>query len=74
MGAAVSSAVCAETIVNQIASVGQMAINIATLGSSGAASSAAGAAKNAGKIAQLKGQLDKLKKAVLANKSIGKVA
>lgn len=57
MGAAISSEICAEIIVGQISSVGQIALNIATLGTSGAASSATNAAKNVGKIAKLKKQL-----------------
>jgi len=51
MGAAKNDKICAETIVSQVTSVGQIAINIATFGSSGAASGAANAAKNVGKIA-----------------------
>lgn len=57
MGAAKNKKTCAEVIFNQVASVGQLAMNIATFGGSGAASSAANTAKNAGKLAQLKKKL-----------------
>ena len=43
MGSAISKGVCAEIIVGQISSVGQIGVNIATLGTSGAASGAANA-------------------------------
>lgn len=73
MGSAVSKKVCGEIIVGQITSVGQIAVNIATFGSSGAASGAANAAKNVGKIAQLKKKLQTLKAAIKGNKQIKKV-
>jgi len=57
MGAAKDKKVCGEIIVGQISSVGQIAMNIATLGSSSAATAGANAAKNVGKIASLKKKL-----------------
>lgn len=38
MGAATTSKVCTDTIVNQIASVGQMALNVVTMGATAVAS------------------------------------
>lgn len=38
MGAATTSKVCTDTIVNQVASVGQMALNVVTMGTAAAAS------------------------------------
>lgn len=57
MGAAKNSKVCADTIIGQVTSVGQIAMNIATLGTSGAATGAANAAKNIAKVGKLKKQL-----------------
>ena len=57
MGSAKTKKACAEVIIGQVASVGQIAANIATFGSSGSATAAAGAAKNAAKIGKLKQQL-----------------
>ncbi len=74
MGAAVDSKVCAETIFNQVASVGQLALNIATFGTSSGAASAANAGKNAGKAATLTKKLTQLKDSIKANKNIAKVA
>jgi hypothetical protein len=45
MGAATSSSVCASIIFDQVSSVGEMALSIATLGSSSAATGAADAAE-----------------------------
>ena len=56
MGSAKTSKACAEVIVGQVASVGQIAVNVATFGSSGSATAAAASAKNVGKIAKLKQQ------------------
>ena len=63
MGAASSSSKCAETIVGQISSVGEMAINIATFGSSAAATKGATSAAKASRLAKLKAQFVKLKNA-----------
>jgi hypothetical protein len=57
MGSAKSKKICGQIIFSQIASVGQMAMNIATFGASGAATGAANAAKNAAKVGKLKKQL-----------------
>ena len=54
MGAAKDSKICAAIKFDQVASVGQMAVNIATLGSSSPSNTALNAARKAGKIAELK--------------------
>jgi len=74
MGAAKDTKTCAQIIIGQIAAVGQLAINIATFGSSSAGVEATNAAKSAGKVASLTNKLKELKAAVLANKNIAKVA
>ena len=61
MGAAVSSKACASVIIDQVTSVGTIALNIATLGSSGGATTAANAAQGASKLAKLRQQLSSLK-------------
>lgn len=50
MGSASTSAVCGQTVFDQVSSVGNLALNIATLGSSGAATNAT----KASKLAELK--------------------
>lgn len=66
MGAAKTSTICADIIFDQISSVGQMALKIAsmvlTAGGSAAATSGTTAAANAAKISELKSQLDAIKK------------
>ena len=61
MGAAKDSKVCKDTIIGQITSVGEMALNIGTMvvtaGGSAGASAASKAAANAGKIAKLKAKM-----------------
>jgi hypothetical protein len=52
MGAAKDSKTCEEIIFNQVSSVGSLALNIASLGSSGAATNAGGSALKAKKIAE----------------------
>lgn len=73
MGAAVDSKTCRDAIIGEVTSVGQLAISIATMGSSTAAAAASNAAKGASKIATLTKKLSELKAAVLANKKIIKV-
>ena len=51
MGAAKDSKTCAKQIFDQVSSIGQVALTIATAGSSAGASGAANAGKNAGKLA-----------------------
>ena len=74
MGSAKNSAACRDAVIGQVSSVGQLAMNVGTLGTSSAASTGANAAKNAGKIAGLKKKLDQLRKSVKANKDFQKVA
>ena len=64
MGAAKDSTTCASIVFGQVASVGQLALTVATLGSSLAGSSAG----SAGKLAQLKAQYQRLKDAYDAAK------
>ena len=61
MGAAKDSSACAETIIGQISSVGEMAINIATFGSAKAATAGATSAAKASRLAKLKSQFVKMK-------------
>jgi predicted lipid-binding transport protein (Tim44 family) len=58
MGAAKTSSVCAETIFDQVASVGNLALNIVTFGTE----KAADIAKDAAKAAELRKQFEQLKK------------
>lgn len=60
MGAAKSSAVCGQVVFGQVASVGNLALTVATLGGSTAATSAASAA-NAGKLAELRAKYNQMK-------------
>lgn len=65
MGAAKTSKICGDIIFDQVTSVGQMALNIAsivlTAGGSAAATSGTAAAANAARIADLKEKLDAIK-------------
>jgi hypothetical protein len=68
MGAAKDSKTCASIVFNQVASVGKLAMTIATLGESDAATSAASGPANASKLARLKDTYAKLKTAYEAAK------
>jgi hypothetical protein len=74
MGAAKDSKVCAGAIFGQIASVGEMALNIGTMvvtaGGSAGASVAAKTAAKAGKLAKLKAKMLKVKEAFLKSDKI----
>jgi hypothetical protein len=63
MGAAKDATTCASIVFNQVASVGQLALTVATLGESDAVTSAATAPEKASKLAQLTEQFNKLKTA-----------
>lgn len=63
MGAAKTSLVCGQTLFGQISSVGQMAITIASLGSSTSVIAALKAPESAGKLAQLRSQYTNMKAA-----------
>lgn len=69
MGAAQNSRACKTVIMDQIFSVGKMALNIATLGTSGALSGAAQAAK----LARLRRDLASLKTAFRNSKQVNKL-
>jgi len=66
MGAAKDKKTCAETIINQVASVGNMVVNLVTLGSS----SAAEGAESAGKLAQLIPKFNEIKAFYNSNKAV----
>jgi hypothetical protein len=68
MGAAKDSKTCESIVFNQVASVGKLAMTIATLGESDAAMSAENAPAQASKLAQLKDQYNKMKAAYEAAK------
>ena len=68
MGAAKDSKTCATVIFNQVSSVGTIALNIATLGSSGAATTAVKTATTAGKLSKMKQMFTELKTVYEANK------
>ena len=70
MGAAKDSKTCASVIFGQITSIGCLALNIATLGSSGAATEAASSAEKAGVIAKIKEMYSSIKTVYDANKEI----
>ena len=70
MGSAVNSKACASVIIDQVTSVGTIALNIATLGSSGAVTSAA---KGATRLAKLRQQFSSLKSTFKASEQIGKL-
>ena len=61
MGAAQDSKTCASTVFSQVSSVGMMAVNIATLGSSDAVEEGVNAAQDASKLDQLIAQFKALK-------------
>jgi hypothetical protein len=63
MGAAASSKACGSVIFDQVSSVAQMALTVATMGGSAAVSGSATAAEKASKLAQLKADFVKLVKA-----------
>lgn len=67
MGAAKDVSTCAKTIINQVVSVGSLALNIATLGTSGEATAAANAG---GKLAKMKEMFSGIKKIYDANKEV----
>ena len=58
MGAAKDSTTCASTVFSQVSSVGQMAMFVASLGTSSAGTQSAGAAQSAGRLAKLKAQYE----------------
>lgn len=62
MGAAKDATTCAVVVVGQVQSVGQLAFNIATLGTGTAGSGAASTAAKASRIADLKRRYQQLKK------------
>jgi hypothetical protein len=68
MGAAKDSKTCASIVFNQVASVGKLAMTIATFGESDAVESAASAPANASKLAKLKEMYNQLKTAYEAAK------
>ena len=81
MGAAKDKKTCSTVIINQISSVGTIALNIATLGSSGAATTAVKTASTAGKLSKMKTMFNTLKtayekgkKVIDTAKKVGKVA
>jgi hypothetical protein len=57
MGAAADSASCRDAVLDQVSSVGTLALNVATLGSSSGATKAATGAKSAAKLSKLRKQL-----------------
>ena len=61
MGAAKTSATCGSVVFGQVASVGQMAITVASLGSSTALTAGMKAPEDAGKLAKLKQQYSQMK-------------
>jgi len=63
MGAAKDSKTCAGIVFDQVASVGEMAMFAASLGSSSAATGGAKGAKSSARLAKLKAQFAKMKKA-----------
>ena len=73
MGAAKDSKTCASITFGQVASVGEMALFIGSLGSSGAASKAATGPEKATKLAKLKKDFEAMKKAFDAIKDGEKV-
>ena len=61
MGAAKTSAACGSAVFGQVAGVGQMALTIASLGSSTALTAGMKAPEDAGKLAKLKQQFSEMK-------------
>lgn len=74
MGSASTDAYCASVVVDQMYSVGQMAMTVATLGTSAAATGTANTAAKAGKLAKLRKQFAAMKKAFQESKQIKKLA
>ncbi len=74
MGAAKDSKTCASIVFGQVASVGQLAIFIGSLGSSSAGSAGASGAQSAGKLAQMQAQFAQLKAKWEAIKAVPEVA
>ena len=63
MGKSKDSVICGSIVFGQVASVGQMAIFVASLGTSSAASGAANTAQASSRLAKLKAQYDQMKAA-----------
>ncbi|MBL24786.1 MAG: hypothetical protein CMM48_12915 [Rhodospirillaceae bacterium] len=63
MGAAKNSKTCAKIVFSQVASVGKLAMNIATAGSSGEAEEAAEGAEDAEELSKLRKKYEEMKKA-----------
>ncbi len=63
MGAAASSKVCGSIIFNQVSTVGNMALSVATLGASSGATAAVSAPEKASRLASLKANYVKMKAA-----------
>jgi hypothetical protein len=75
MGAAKDSNVCASAVFGQVASVGQLAMTVASLGSSTALTAGMKAPEDASKLAKLKQQYSQMKVAFdLAKKNNANVA
>jgi len=73
MGAAKDAKTCKEAIVSQLQTVGQLAMNIYTLGASTSLTAAKNAAIGATKISTLTKKLAELKAAAKANLSVSKI-
>lgn len=63
MGAAKDDVTCGQIIFDQVSSVGQIAIFVASLGTSSAGTAAAGGARSATRLAKLKKQYESMKRA-----------
>ena len=61
MGAAKDKKTCRSAITDQIMSVGEVALNVATLGTSAAATETANVAENAGRLAELRKEYQRMK-------------
>ena len=61
MGAAKDKKTCRGAITDQITSVGEVALNVVTLGSSAGATEAANAAEDAGRLAELRKEYQRMK-------------
>ncbi len=72
MGAAKDRKTCASIVFGQVSSVGTMAMNIATMGGSGAATAAASSEEKASRLAKLKKQYADMKAAYDAAKKSSK--
>lgn len=62
MGAAKDDATCAQIVFDQVSSVGQLAMFVASLGSSSAGSAATGGARSASRVAELRRQFEAMKR------------